>query len=82
MPKGKLVTFKPLIEEWSAYSLGDGNVLRVKTVLTKVTRLQNADGSIAFGPTGEPLYIVQSQNVVQTLTSSEYKQVRTDDISA
>lgn len=76
VPKGSIVNFKPLREEWSDYSLSDGTVLRVKIVVTKVMRLQNPDGSSAFGPTGEPAYFFQSQNVVQVLTPKEYEQIQ------
>ena len=80
IPKGKIVGFKPLREEWSDYSLSDGTILRVKLVVTKIMRMQNADGSVAFGPTGEPAYFFQNQNAVQVLTPAEYKQLQEEEI--
>ncbi len=78
-PKGRIVNFKPLREEWSDYSLSDGTVLRVRVVLSKVTRMLNPDSSMAFGPTGEPLYFLQSANVVQVLSPNEYSQLRAEE---
>ena len=76
IPRGKLVNFKPLKESWSDFSLSDGSVLRVKVALSKVTRVLNADNSTLVSPTGEPVYMLQTQNVIQVLTSSEYSQVK------
>jgi hypothetical protein len=79
IPRGKLVNFKPLREGWSDYSLADGTILRIRVVVTKVTRMENPDGSPAFTPTGEPAYFVQSQNVFQVLTPAEYKALMSDE---
>jgi hypothetical protein len=81
IPKGKIVDFKPLREDWSDYSLSDGTVLRVKVVISKVTRLQNPDGNFSVSPTGEPIYFFQSQNVVQVVTPAEYTQITKGDLS-
>ncbi len=75
IPKGRTLGFKPLREEWSDYSLADGTVLRVKVVVSKVTRMHTPDGSPAFAPTGEPAYFLQSVNVVQVLTPVEYSEI-------
>lgn len=65
--KGKAIGFKPLIEEWSYYSLDDGNILGVKVVVSKVIKTEQ------FDVTGLPVYIFHSTNVVQVLTQDEYK---------
>jgi len=45
-------------EQWSQYFLEDGSVLKVKLVVTKVSRLENA-----YDAEGNPVYIFQSANV-------------------
>ena len=67
IPKGKAIGFKPLIEEWSHYSLEDGNILGVKVVVSKVIKTEQ------FDVTGLLVYIFHSTNVVQVLTQDEYK---------
>jgi len=67
IPKGKAIGFKPLIEEWSYYSLDDGNILGVKVVVSKVIKTEQ------FDATGLPVYVFHSTNVVQVLTQDEYK---------
>jgi hypothetical protein len=72
-PKGKVVGFKSLEETFSYYGLDDGTVLGVKPAVVKVFRLQNPDGSPAFGPDGSPAYFYQTQNITQILSPDEYK---------
>jgi hypothetical protein len=80
-PKGKLVGFKPLQEEFSYYALDDGTVLGVKPAMVKVYRVQNPDGSLAFGPDGAPFYAYQTTNITQVLTPDEYKTLMKKDIT-
>lgn len=79
-PKGKLVGFKPLQERFSYYALEDGTVLGIKPAVVKVYRLQNPDGSLAYGPDGAPAYFYQTQNITQVLTPDEYKSFKDDDM--
>jgi hypothetical protein len=51
-------------EHWNEYLLGDGSVIRMKTVVTEVLRL---DGK--FDPEGNPIYILKSANVVHVSPS-------------
>jgi hypothetical protein len=81
-PKGKLVGFKPLQERFSYYALDDGMILGIKPAVVKVYRLQNPDGSPAFGPDGTPAYFYQTQNITQILTQEEYRSLKKDDIDA
>jgi hypothetical protein len=74
--KGRLVNFKPLREVWSDFSLSDGSVLRVKVAVIKVTRMQNPDNTDAITPTGEPVYMLQTQNIIQVITPAEYNSVK------
>ena len=55
---GTLVDFETVREEYNAYKLADGSMIRMKTVVTSIIRTDE------FTPEGEPLYIVNSQNVL------------------
>jgi hypothetical protein len=56
--EGTLVDFETLREEYNSYKLSDGSIVRMKTVVTSIIRTEE------FAPTGEPIYIVNSQNVL------------------
>lgn len=49
-------------EPWNEYQLGNGKLLRVKTVLIQVFRAVEGKS-----PQGEDLYIIQSQNIVKVM---------------
>ena len=53
------VDFNVIKEDWNEYSLKDGTKLKIKLVLVKVKR------SNKYDQFGEPLYMVQSQNIVK-----------------
>jgi hypothetical protein len=46
-------------EHWNQYLLDDGTVIKIKTVLTKVLRVDNK-----YDNEGNPLYITQTTNIV------------------
>jgi hypothetical protein len=46
-------------ENWNEYLLDDGTVLKIKIVLTEVMRVEGE-----FDPQGNPMYLVNSQPVV------------------
>lgn len=50
---GEEVEFETERENFNVYILGDGTTLKVKNVLTKVVRLD------AWGPDGNPIYLIQ-----------------------
>ena len=56
--EGTLVDFETVREEYNSYKLSDGSIIRMKTVVTNIIRTEE------FTPTGEPVYIVNSQNVL------------------
>jgi hypothetical protein len=56
--EGTLVDFDTVREEYNSYKLSDGSTIRMKTVVTNIIRTEE------FTPTGEPVYIVNSQNVL------------------
>ncbi|MDK2795241.1 MAG: hypothetical protein PWQ22_474 [Archaeoglobaceae archaeon] len=48
-------------DEWNEYELEDGSRIKIRTIITKVLRL---DGY--FDAYGNPIYVIQSQMVVAT----------------
>ena len=63
LPNGDWVNTLPVqinqsSEQWNTYLLEDGSVLRVKLVVTKVSRLENSHDT-----EGNPVYVFQSTNV-------------------
>ena len=50
-------------ERWNEYQLADGTELAIKLVLVKVFRAVNEKS-----PEGEPMYMVNSQNIVKVKT--------------
>jgi hypothetical protein len=67
---GILVDFETMREEYNSYKLSDGSTVRMKTVVTNIIRTDE------FAPTGEPIYIVNSQNVVVADVPDELKKPR------
>jgi len=64
---GTLVDFETLREEYNSYKLADGSIIRMKTVVTNIIRTEE------FAPTGEPIYVVNSQNVLVADVPDELK---------
>jgi hypothetical protein len=65
--EGTLVDFETLREEYNSYKLADGAIIRMKTVVTNIIRTEE------FAPTGEPIYVVNSQNVLVADVPDELK---------
>ena len=57
--KGESIDFLTRKEEFNEYQLTDGKVLRIKMVVTRIIRLEEEKA-----PDGNPIYLIQSQNVV------------------
>jgi hypothetical protein len=55
---GTLVDFETVREEYNSYKLSDGSMIRMKTVVTNIIRTDEST------PNGEPIYVVNSQNVL------------------
>jgi hypothetical protein len=51
---------------------GSDNVLMIRTVVNKVSALVDSAGQELKGPDGMPLYLIQSQPVITTLTKDEW----------
>lgn len=81
-PKGRIVGFEPVSEPWAEYQLDDGNILRIKIVVTKIIQPEagqpGPDGKPipAANPDGTPVYFVQSHNVLQVFTAKEFGEFR------
>lgn len=53
-------------ERWSEYKLSDGSTVRVKQVLTQISRIEGERD-----PTGNPVYMIAAQPVVSVSVSDE-----------
>jgi hypothetical protein len=58
------VDFEIQKEVWNEYASADGGHVRMRTSVTRILRVLDAEGRPAKNPEGDPLLIVQSQNVV------------------
>ena len=58
--EGSQMDFDSIAEPWASYKLSDGTVLKVRTIVTAVLRLEGE-----FDAAGNPIYTVSSQTVVQ-----------------
>jgi hypothetical protein len=59
MVDAESVEFEADKELWSTYILHDGTALKIKAVLTDVSRLEGI-----FSPTGDPVYLVQASQIL------------------
>ena len=57
---GRVVSFNPVLETRNEYTIEDGTVIRMRTIVTRVIRLAEP------GPDGGPIYRVASGNVLDT----------------
>ena len=57
--EAKSVDFIERKESWNEYQLTDGKVLKMKTVVSRILKLENEKDR-----EGNPVYILQSTNVV------------------
>jgi hypothetical protein len=59
--EGTEIDFEEQEERWNTYKLSDGTTLKVKLILNGVKRLNK------YRDDGEPIYLINSQNVVRTV---------------
>ena len=57
--EGESVDFLTRKEDFNEYQLTDGKILKIKMVVTRIIRLEEEKA-----PDGNPIYLIQSQNVV------------------
>jgi len=63
--KGEDLDFKIVKEDYNVYDLEDGTILKVKTIVGKISRgIDPKTGGIYYLPDGEPLYNVRHQIAV------------------
>lgn len=58
--------FRAAKEDWSEYQVEDGFAVRIKLVVSSILKTQERD------PQGNPVYIVQSTNIVKVLPPETY----------
>ena len=71
--EGEDVSFNTMVESWNEYKLEDGTEVRLKTVVKRVVRTPRRN------PNGEPIYVVQSQNVLDTRVPDDLIEKPEDD---
>ncbi len=54
------VDFEAKSEPWEIYELADGTVLKIRSILTSVLRIEGE-----YDQGGNPIYVVSTQNIVQ-----------------
>ena len=59
MNEDQIAQFETEKEDWNVYRTEDGSRVRIKLVATDIVRLDEFDPS-----TGEPIYVVRSQNLL------------------
>ena len=65
---GEEVEFEVEKEGWNVYILHDGTKLKLKAVVAQIVCLE------AHKPDGEPIYLVNSSNVLSVDVPEQYKQ--------
>ena len=55
-------------ENWNQYLLSDGSVVRMKTVVTDVLRIEND-----YDPEGNPIYFIKSANILSVNAPDELR---------
>lgn len=60
------IGFRTHGEHWNEYLLDDGTVIRLKPVVTMITRIEGL-----VDEKGQPVYIVESSNVLSVSASEE-----------
>lgn len=55
-------------EQWSEHLLGDGSVVKLKTVVTEIWRIVGE-----YDNEGNPIYVVKSRNVVAVTSPDELR---------
>lgn len=55
-------------EHWNEYLVDDGSVVRLKPVVTQILRIEDM-----HDPSGDPIYLVQSTNVMSTSVPEELR---------
>lgn len=70
---GEQLDFKIDSEDWNTYKMEDGSIIKVKTVVSKITRLNK------YNEFGEPIYLVNSTNLIDADVPENLKQTKKND---
>jgi hypothetical protein len=62
--KGEEMEFTPKKEEWNIYKLEDGTIIKLKTIVTKIIKL-----NIRHPVTNDPIFSINSQNIAEAIVS-------------
>jgi len=65
LASGEDMDFEEEREAWNTYKLSDGTTLKIKLVLQGVKRLSK------WNPDGNPIYVINSQNIVRVVNVPE-----------
>lgn len=63
----EIIPFEPIKEEWNEYKLKDGTVIRFKSIMARILRLEERN------PEGDPIYQLSSQNVAAATVPSRLR---------
>lgn len=66
------VDFKTEKEVWNEYTLEDGSILKLKTIVSTIIRTEDYD------PTGNPVYLIRSTNISRVKVPEEMKLTSTN----
>ncbi len=72
MVQGTELSFKLVKEEWNVYEADDGTTLKLKSVVSRIVRLDE------YKEDGEPIYWTRSQNVMAALVPEKLKKKKED----
>jgi len=70
--EGMDLDFEVVKEDWNQYKLEDGSTIKVKVVVSKIIRTNK------YLPNGEPIYVVQSGNILSTWVPDNLKETEPD----
>ena len=73
MAEGEQLEYNTVNEDWNVYETEDGTKIRVKTVVSKIIRLDEINKT-----TNEPIYVINSTNLVDSDVPEELKGGKTD----
>ena len=65
---GQLIPVTNTQENWNQYILDDGSVVKSKTVVTEIYRIEDF-----FDPEGNPVYYVKSTNILSVNAPEDLK---------
>lgn len=66
--EGVELDFKTIKEEWNEYQVTDGSIIRMKVVVTNITRVTDR-----YDNDGNPIYVVKSSNVLTVSAPEKLK---------